>query len=357
MRRRPFDKPDYNFNGDSLIQLDDGRILSFYFRKINAIKIYEQKDFKEILSIDLEEILKQNNKDVESFYESKKTFELSVIQLKNNSILVISFFIYLIEIKLNEKSFGSNILFEYEENILNINELPDGRIILITNNSILVLNDFILKDKYNIKKDWKIVPSSLTNNRYYGNFDQYFSSIILPDERILLRSFSTELRYNRGCGTHPPLEFTHSKIIFLSTINFEEIKTTEDFKSDSRALVLEKLIIIQDYHDIYIYDIKTLEIIKKIEIKGNYNYIEKYNEKEIIAYSIYEDENDLFIYRIEENNIIKTCDIKKNFKFKRIIGWNNYSIREYNNKVLFVLKDKSIILLCHGDALLLNLEL
>ena len=86
MRRRPFDKPDYNFNGDSLIQLDDGRILSFYFRKIDAIKIYEQKDFKELLSIDLEEILKRNNKDVESFYESKKTFELSVIQLKNNSI-------------------------------------------------------------------------------------------------------------------------------------------------------------------------------------------------------------------------------------------------------------------------------
>ena len=355
MRTRNFDKPDYNFYGDSLIQLNDGRILSFHFRRIGPLEIYEEKEFKEILSINLEQILMQNNKDIESFFESEKTFELSVIQLKNKSILV-SFYIYLIEIKLDEKGFESKIISEYEENILNINELSDGRIILITDNSILVLNNFILKDKYNLKKDWKIVPVSLTN-RYYGDFNQYFTSIILPDERILLRSFSTELSYNGGCGTHPPSEFTHSKIIFLNTKNFEEIKTTEEFISDSRALVYENLIIIQDYHDIYLYDIKTLEIIKKLEIKGEYTYFEKYNENEIIAYSMYEDKNNLFICRIEGNDIIKTCDIKKEFSFKRIIGWNSYSIREYNNKVLFVLKDKRIILLCHGDALLLNLEL
>ena len=301
MRRRPFDKPDYNFNGDSLIQLDDGRILSFYFRKIDAIKIYEQKDFKEILSIDLEEILKQNDKKL----RLTGNIELSVIQLKNKSILV-SFYIYLIEIKLNEKSFESKIVFECDGNILNINELPDGRIILITRDSILVLNDFILKDKYDIKDNWRIVPVSSTD-RYYGKFEQHFFSTILPDERILLRSFSTELSYHGGCGTHPPAEFTHSKIIFLNIKNFEEIKTTEEFKSDSRALVLENIIIIQDYHDIYLYDIKTLENIKKIEIKGEYNYFEKYNENEIIAYSKYENKNDLLIYRIEGNDLNKNC--------------------------------------------------
>ena len=355
MRRRSFDVPDYYLNGDSLLQLDDGRILSFHFRDTEDLKIYDQEEFKEILSIDLTEILKQNKKDVKSFYESEKTFELSVIQLKNKSILV-GFYTYLIEIKLNEKSFESNAIFEYKENILNINELPDGKIILITDNSILVLNDFILKDKYNIKEDWKIVPVSLTM-RFYGNFNQYFASIILPDERILIRSFSTELSYNGGCGTHPPDEFTHSKIIFLNTQNFEEIKTTEEFISDSRALILENLLIIQDYHTIYLYDIKTLENIKKIEIEGDYSYFEKYNENEIIAYSIYEDENDLLIYRVEGNDLIKSCEVKKNFKFKEVIGRNYYPLIRYNNKVLFVLKDKRIILLCHGAALLLNLNL
>ena len=352
MRRR-YDAPDYNLNGDSLIQLDDGRILSFCFRKSlsNSLKIYDPKEFKEILSINLREILEKNNK--EQWLGG--TNDLSVIQLKNKSILV-GVGIYLIEIKINENSFESKVVFEHDENILNINELPDGRIILITNSSILVLIGFILKDKYNIKDNWKIVPVS-SKERYYGEFEQHFFSTILPDERIILRSFSTELSYHGGCGTHPPAEFTHSKIIFLNTKNFEEIKSTEEFRSDCRDLVLENLIIIQDYHDIYLYDIKTLEIIKKMEIKERYSYFVKYNENEIIAYSKYEDENDLLIFRVEGSDIIKSCEVKKNFKFKEVIGWNFYSIIEYNNKILFVLKDKRIILLCHGAAILLNLGL
>ena len=67
MRRRSFDVPDYYLDGDSLLQLDDGRILSFHFRDTNDLKIYEQEEFKEILSIDLTEILKHNKKNVESF--------------------------------------------------------------------------------------------------------------------------------------------------------------------------------------------------------------------------------------------------------------------------------------------------
>ena len=262
MRRR-YDTPDFDLYGDSLIQLDDGRILSFCFRKSlsNSLKIYDPKEFKEILSINLREILEKNNK--EQWLGG--TNDLSVIQLKNKSILV-GVGIYLIEIKINDNSFESKVVFEHDENILNINELPDGRIILITNSSILVLIGFILKDKYNIKDNWKIVPVS-SKERYYGEFEQHFFSTILPDERIILRSFSTELSYHGGCGTHPPAEFTHSKIIFLNTKNFEEIKSTEEFRSDCRDLVLENLIIIQDYHDIYLYDIKTLEIIKKWKLK------------------------------------------------------------------------------------------
>ena len=351
--RRSYDEADFNLDGDSLIQLDDGRILSFNFRKSYSysLKIYEQKEYKEILSINLLEILKQNDKKLRLMGD----IDLSVIQLKNKSILV-CFYIYLIEIKLNEKSFESKIAFEYDENFLNINELPDGRIILITKDSILILNDFILKDKYDIKDNWRIVPVSLSN-RYYGKFKQHFFSTIIPDERIIFRSFSTELSYHGGCGTHPPAEFTHSKIIFINTKNFEEIKTTEEFNSDCRDIVLENIIIIQANHDINLYDIKTLENIKKIKIKGEYNYFEKYNENEIIAYSKYENENDLLIFRVEGNDIVNSCEVKQKFKFNKVIGWNGYSIIEFKNKILFVLKDKRIILLCHNDAVLLNLGL
>ena len=354
MNNRNYDESDYNLDGDSLIQLDDERILAYHYRKsyFYTLKIYDQKEFKEMLSIDLEKIIKENNKD-ESPLTSRESNDLSVIQLKNKSILV-GLYCYLIEIKLNEKSFESKIAFKDYAFILNINELPDGRIILITNQAILVLNDFILKEKYNIKDNWRIVPLSLKESDYYEEFEQHFFSTILPDERIILRSFSTELDCHGGCGTHPPSEFNHSKVIFL-TKNFEEIKTTEEFQSDCRDLVFEKLIIIQAYNDIYLYDIKTLENIKKMKIQGRYTYFEKYNENEIIAYSNYENENDLLIFRVEGDDIIKSCEVKKKFKFKEVKGWNYYSIIEYNNKILFVLKDKRIILLCHGAAILLNL--
>jgi len=353
--RRSNDESDYNLDGDSLVQLDDGRILSFYFRKSysNSLKIYDQKEFKEILSIDLVEILKKNDNKTRLY--SRENINLSVIQLKNKSILV-GFYIYLIEIKLNEKSFESKVVFEYDFNILNINEISDEKIILITRYSVLVLNGFILKDKYDIKDNWRIEPVSL-KKRYYGKFEQHFFSTILPDERIIFKSFSTELDYNGGCGTHPPQEFTHSKIIFLSTKNFEELKSTEEFKSDCRDLVLENLIIIQVNYDIYLYDIKTLDIMKKIEIKGKYSYFEKYNESEIIAYSKHKNENDLLIFRVEGNDIIKSCEVKNKLKFKDLIGCYSYLILECNNKILFALKDKRIILLCHGSTILLKLGL
>ena len=355
--RQKYDNPDYHFDGDSLIQLDDGSLLSFYFRMDNPLKIYEQKEFKEKLSIDLEEILKENNKKIiyNDEEEEHKSFQLSIIELKNKSILA-GYYNYLIEIKINDKNIESKVVFEDQDNILNINELPDGRIILITNNSILVLKDLILKDKYNIKKNWKIVPLSLTN-QYCADFKQYFSSNILPDERIIIRSFSIELNFHGGCGTNPPDEFTHSKVIFLNTNNFEEIKTTEEFESDCRALLFENLIIIQVNHDIYLYDIQTLENIKKMEIDERFCYFEKYNENEIIAYSIYESSNDLLIYRVEGKDIIKSLEIKRKFMFRPEIGWNFYSVIGYNNKILFVLKDKRVILLCHDSAILFNLEL
>ena len=93
-----------------------------------------------------------------------------------------------------------------------------------------------------------------------------------------------------------------------------------------------------------------------MEIDERYCYFEKYNENEIIAYSIYERLNNLLIYRVEGNDIIKILEIKRKFEFRPEIGWKFYSTIEYNNKILFVLKDKRVILLCHDSAILFNLE-
>ena len=111
MSNKIYDESDYNLDGNSLIQLDDGRILSYHYRKSYnySLKIYDQKEFKEMLSIDLEKIIEQNNKN-ERPLTSRESNDLSVIQLKNKSILV-GLSNYLIEIKLNKIIFESKIVF------------------------------------------------------------------------------------------------------------------------------------------------------------------------------------------------------------------------------------------------------
>ena len=118
-------------------------------------------------------------------------------------------------------------------NILDINEISNNRLIIITNIKILILkkenSEYIIINEYQINNNWKIIPMSATH-RYYGGFKQYFSSYVLHNDKLLLNSFSTELRYNGWCGTHPPTEFSNSKIIFIDLKNFEEISSTETFK-------------------------------------------------------------------------------------------------------------------------------
>ena len=81
----------------------------------------------------------------------------------------------------------------------------------------------------------------------------------------------------------------------------------------------------------------------------------KYDENYLIAISINEYKNNLLIFKIEGNNLVKSCEIKTKFKFEEKYGRNGYTVRGYNNKILFVLKDKRIILLCHEKIYVLAL--
>ena len=103
---------------------------------------------------------------------------------------------YLFQLKLKEKDYEVKIVNKLNDIILDINELPDHRIIVITDNNIIVFNqekdEYIIKRQYPIKDSWKIVAVSSTE-RFYENFHQYYSSEILPNKRLLLNSFSTEL--------------------------------------------------------------------------------------------------------------------------------------------------------------------
>ena len=131
--------PDYCIDGDSIIQLSDGRIISYYFRKSDIITIYNQNTFESILTIDLWDITIKEKLKVFDIYLTKVN---SIIEINDNLLLVV-FYQFLIEIYLKEKTFEYKIVYKSEDNILNINQLLDKRIVLITSYDIKI----IYKDK------------------------------------------------------------------------------------------------------------------------------------------------------------------------------------------------------------------
>ena len=368
-------------NGDTLLQIKDGRILSYYFRNDIELTLYDHKSFNEIFNIKLFELIENSEKKAETNeknddddddeddedgywksslkYKRRLSEKCTVKEISDDSLLV-GATQYLIELKLHEKTYDFKIIKKFGEGILDINELADKRIIIITNNYIYVINkdnkEYIMKDKYPIKQNWRIEAVSSTQ-RFYGKFHQYFTSYVLPNNRLLLNSFSTELSYHGGCGTHPPQEYSHSKIVFIDLNNFEEIKSTEEFKVDAKNIILENVIIVQAYYDIFIYDINSLNITKQMNLKKYYDYTYKYDNHHIIAISEYENENNMLVYKVENNNLIEICEIKTAFNFKEVIGWNGYSIRGYENKKVFVLNDKRVIMIGHNTIYVLSLEI
>ena len=371
-------------NGDTLLQIKDGRILSYYFRKGTVLTLYDHKSFNEIFNIKLFELIekseneaKTNEKkgdededdddDEDGYWKSSLKYErrksisekCTVKEISDDSLLV-GATQYLIELKLHEKTYDFKIIKKFGECILDINELADKRIIIITNNYIYVMNkennEYTMKDINPIMQNWRIEAVS-SRERFYGKFHQYFTSYVLPNNRLLLNSFSTELSYHGGCGTHPPQEFSHSKIVFIDLNKFKEIKSTNEFKVDAKNIILENVIIVQAYYDIFIYDINSLNITKQMNLKNYYNYVYKYDSHHIIAISEYENENNILVYKVENNDLIEKCEIKTAFNFKEVIGWNGYSIRGYENKKLLVLNDKRIIMICHETIYILSLEI
>ena len=377
-------------NGDSILQLKDGSLLFYYFRSKYGISIYNEKSFQKIFAINILKAIKkyendnvigedgkskeeqdsndQDDEDEEEYFErrrfmyedSEDTKRKNSIKELSNGVILIGRDNYLIELKLKEKDYEVKIVNKLNDIILDINELPDHRIIVITDNNIILFNqekgEYNIKQQYPVKANWKIVAVSSTE-RFYGNFHQYYSSEILPNNRLLLNSFSTELSYNSGCGTHPPYEFSYSKIIFIDTKNFEEIKSTKLFEIDAKHIVLDNVILIQDYKNLLIYDINSLEVIKNTKLFERMHYMYRFDDKYFITVSLDEERNDLLVYKNQNNDAIEYCGFRTKITFEKIIGWNHYPIRGYNDKFLFTLKDKRVIILCHNNLYALQLSL
>ena len=363
-------------SGDSIIQLRNGKLIFHYFNKYDYyINIYDEKTFHQLFEISLYEIIlkyKQeieknkaklkNEKDNEKEKIKDKNNNVkksSIKELKNGQILIVDGK-YLFELNIYKKSYSCNIVKKMDYNIVDINEITDKGIVIITNKKIFVLKkenlEYIIKDEYPIKDNWKIISKSSTRI-CFSDFNQYFSSYVLPNNKLLLNSFSTELSYPGWCGTHPPTEISNSKIIFIDLKNFEEITSTETFEIDAKYIIFENIILIQAKKKVIIYDINALNIINNITLKKYYGYMYKYDEQYIFALSKYEEENTLTIYKIENNDLIEYGKIKTNLFFDKLYGRNGYSITIYNNTFLLTLKNKRVLITCHDKIYLLKLDI
>ena len=82
----------------------------------------------------------------------------SIKELKNGQILI-GDGKYLFELNIYKKSYSCNIVKKMDYNILDINEISDKGIVIITNKKIFILKkenlDYIIKDEYPIKDNWK----------------------------------------------------------------------------------------------------------------------------------------------------------------------------------------------------------
>ena len=151
-----------------------------------------------------------------------------------------------------------------------------------------------------------------------------------------------------------PEDYIHSKIIFIHLKNFAQIHSIKEFKKETKCNVLDKYIVVQGENKVYIYDINKLVLIKIINYVFN-NFLYKCYNNFLIAVPLFEKENDLLVFKIEENEFIHTLTIKTEFKSneKHI---NDDRVINYNNKILFILKDKRILILCHGCIYVINFD-
>ena len=149
--------------GNSLIQLKNGNLLIYSFNRHYKFNIYKYRFNK-----------------------------FSIKEIEDN-LLLIGNMTFLIEVKLYEKSFDIREV-KLQDIIVDINELSDKRLIVITKSEIIILlkenNEYIIKEEYPIDKNWNIG----FDIGYTKDSEQYFHSYELPKNRIVIPYFQNLMK-------------------------------------------------------------------------------------------------------------------------------------------------------------------
>ena len=364
---------------DTIIQLKDGRLLFYYFRENYNIYIYNGKTFEQLFEIDLQNLkyefmikfdgdngknsnkLKNNEegkakieKDDNIFNKFNKYNEKrnkNSIKELDNGLILIGRDKYLIEINLHKKNYDYKLAKILDDDILEINELSDKRIMVITIQKIILFErkneEYIFKEEYELSSFWK-----LSTEGFFREINQYFFSYVLPNNRLLVNSLLIKIKFS-GCLLGGKTEIYNSKIIFIDLKNFKKILSTEDFNQDAKYIVLENEIVIQSYETLTIYDINSLEPIKVIKHKKGFGYLYKFDRNHLIASSVNDEKNNFVIYKIENKDLIKQYVIsakifEKIFLYgkKRMIGGDEF---------IFLLRNKRIMIRCYKEIYLFEM--
>ena len=121
-------------DGDSLYPLKNGKIISYYFRSNYEISVFNGKTFQKIFFFDLYEIIKKYEKEEdEEDYFYKNNNCLKEIE---NDIILIGRDRCLIELNFKENNYDYKLVQLFDDIGVNINELEDKNIIILTKNKI-----------------------------------------------------------------------------------------------------------------------------------------------------------------------------------------------------------------------------
>ena len=344
--------------GNSMVQLKDGKIIFYYLKQYYDIQIYESKTFKKLFEINLydyiEEYKKQNKID-NNKYDFYFYYDKNRIKELKNGLILIGLNRFLIQLKLNKNDYDCRIIKQIDDRILDINELSDTKIIIITSEKIIEYdkkeNEYTIMNEYLIKENWKMIPKSLTDE-YYENFHQYYSSYLLPNNKLLLNSFSTELYTFIRCNRSSPSTITNSKLIFIDLKNFKEILATEAFDNDIELIILDKYIIIHFWDNFNIYDINSLKLIKNIVSTDKIGNWYKFNNQLLIDFN-HDDNGKMTIitYKIENKDLVEAFNIKINSQNDAI----NSLDKLCNSRGLITFGNDKIIIRCDDEIYVLQL--
>jgi len=335
---------DYKETVYNLLPLKNGSILIYTFK--NIIILNNNLQQKELISFNENDII------------------TSIKEIQKEKLFCCVNDLYVFSIKSNKIINKEKILIPNNEIIYDVIKLINGKILGITNKTIIEIKEnYKIDELFKIPQNW-LIKSLKEKYEYFSKFKQYINLYELPNNRLLVHFHSTEFSHNEGYGTNPPIQVCINKIYILNLFNFKIIHQFDEFKSEINIAILDKYICIIYFYKYHlknlidIYSIEDYKSIKKIEDRFEKKYIIKINGNKFISMSNAENKNHIILYDLTNINEIKYQIFEGNFirfETKYYNGpYGPYKVKNVKNKSICILKGGSIIIICHGKIYIVD---